>query len=244
MKAFERRDTLTFTAKGLHDYVSDVDRLAEKEIITAIRRAFPGHAIVGEETGKHPGDDHVWFIDPLDGTTNFMRGVPHFCVSIALQYKGRLEHGLIYDPVRDEVFTASRGRGAQANDRRIRVSPHTTIHGALLSTGFPYRSAGKLNPYMGILETLLPEVLGMRRAGSAALDLAYVAAGRYDGYWEFDLGPWDIAAGALMVKEAGGLVGDPRGEETYLTSGNVVAGNPKIFKALLQAIHPLVQQTP
>ncbi|MBI5448000.1 MAG: inositol monophosphatase [Gammaproteobacteria bacterium] len=240
LRSLEFLDRITFTTKGVNDYVSEVDRLAEKEIISVIRHSFPHHAILAEETGHHAGDDHVWIIDPLDGTTNFMHGIPHFCVSIALQYKGRIEHGLVYDPVRQEVFSASRGHGAQLNEKRMRVSKVAALNAALLSTGFPYQQYDLLAPYMKIFQELLPICAGLRRAGSAALDLAYVAAGRHDGFWEFNLKPWDIAAGALLIKEACGLVGDIYGGENYLETGHIVAGNPKLFKQLLQVIKPVV----
>ncbi len=239
LRALEFLDRITFTEKSTHNYVSEVDKLAEREIINVLRASFPSHGILGEESGHHPGDDHVWIIDPLDGTCNFMHGVPHFCVSIALQHKGRLEHALVYDPIRQEVFSASRGQGAQLNDKRIRVSKTALLNDALLSTGFPYHTHALLQPYLHIFQTLLPVAAGIRRPGSAALDLAYVAAGRFDGFWEFNLQAWDIAAGALLVKEAGGLVGDLNGEEHYLETGHVVAGNPKIFKQLLQVIKPI-----
>lgn len=242
LRSMEFLDRITFTTKGVNDYVSEVDRLAEKEIITVLRQSFPQHAILGEESGHHAGDDHVWIIDPLDGTTNFMHGIPHFCISIALQHKGKIEHGLVYDPIRQEVFSASRGHGAQLNEKRIRVSKATALNSALLSTGFPYHQYDLLQPYMKIFQELLPISAGIRRAGAAALDLAYVAAGRYDGFWEFNLKPWDIAAGALLVKEAGGLVGDINGGENYLETGHVVAGNLKLFKQLLQVIKPAVEK--
>jgi len=239
IRAIERLDAIQFSEKQQNDFVSEIDLQAEKTIIEIIRKNYPYHGILAEESGSLPGDnpeETIWIIDPLDGTTNFMHGFPHFCVSIAIQQKGRIEHGLIYDPVRQEYFTASRGGGAQLNNRRIRVSNRGTLHGSLLGTGFPYRSPNRLAPYLKTLQAIMPQVAGIRRAGSAALDLAYVAAGRFDGYWEFDLAPWDIAAGALMVKEAGGLVSDMEGAENYLTNGNILAGNPKVFKALLQTI--------
>ncbi len=184
-------------------------------------------------------DDYLWIIDPLDGTTNFIHNFPHFSVSIALQHKGKIEHGVIYDPIRQELFTASRGQGAHLNNRRLRVSTHKELEGSLLGTGFPFKSLPVLKPYHTILETITPQAAGIRRSGSAALDLAYVAAGRLDGFWEFGLNSWDIAAGILLIKEAGGLVSDAQGKEDYLESGNVVTGNPKLFKALLQVINLL-----
>jgi myo-inositol-1(or 4)-monophosphatase len=233
----ERVESLELTKKQHNDFATEIDIQAEKAIIEIIRTAYPNHSILGEEGGKIEGNEVTWIIDPLDGTTNFIHRFPHFAVSIAVQMKDRLEFGLVYDPMRHEFFTAVRGQGAQLNNRRIRVSKQTNLQGALLGTGFPYRNLSRLDSYMKTLHTILPEVSGVRRAGSAALDLAYVAAGRLDGYWEYDLAPWDIAAGALIVTEAGGLVSDEQGAENYLTSGNIVAGNPKIFKAVLQQIN-------
>lgn len=236
INSLERLDELQLTQKQHNDYVTDVDLQAEKIIIDIIRKNYPFHGILAEESGSTPGEETTWIIDPLDGTTNFIHGYPHFCVSIAVQQKGRIEHGLIYDPIRHEIFTASRGGGAHLNNRRLRVSNRTTLQGCLLGTGIPYRNPARLASYMKSFQVLVTQVAGIRRAGSAALDLAYVAAGRFDGYWEYDLGAWDIAAGALMVQEAGGLVSDMEGGENYLTTGNIVAGNPKIFKAILQTV--------
>lgn len=240
LRALDRLDTIKFTQKSPQDYVSEIDRLCENEIINTLRRAYPTHAFLGEETGRHPGDEHLWIIDPLDGTHNFMHGIPFFCISIAQTYKGRLEHGLVYDPIREEAFMASRGRGAQLNGKRIRVAKRPDLNGAIISTGFPHHAKHLYEPYMKMVGALLPQVCGIRRLGAAALDLAYVAAGRLDGYWEFSLKPWDIAAGALLIQEAGGLISDSQGSEKYLDNGNIVTGNPKIFKHLLQLIRPLV----
>lgn len=234
VRALERVNELELTQKQNNDFVTEIDVQAEQAIIEIIRKNYPFHGILAEESGSLPGEETVWIIDPLDGTTNFIHGLPHFCVSIAVQQKGRIEHGLIYDPMRHEFFTASRGAGAHLNNRRLRVSSRTTLQGSLLATGFPFRNPARVPSYMQTLQSLLTQVAGVRRAGSAALDLAYVAAGRFDGYWEYDLGAWDIAAGSLMVQEAGGLVSDDKGTEQYLQTGNVIAGNPKIFKAILQ----------
>lgn len=236
VRSLERLDELQLTQKQQNDFVTDIDVQAEKTIIDIIRKNYPFHGILAEESGSTPGEETTWIIDPLDGTTNFIHGFPHFCVSIAVQQKGRIEHGLIYDPIRHEFFTTSRGGGAQLNNRRLRVSTRNQLQGSLLGTGFPFRNPTRLPSYLKTFQSLLTQVSGIRRAGSAALDLAYVAAGRFDGYWEFDLKIWDIAAGALMVQEAGGLVSDIDGSENFLTSGNIVAGNPKVFKALLQNI--------
>ena len=236
LRSLEFLDRIVFSEKSSHNYVSEVDRLAEKEIISILRNSFPHHAILGEESGSIAGDDHVWIIDPLDGTTNFMHGVPHFCVSIGFQYKGRMEHGLIYDPVRQEIFTASRGQGAQLNDKRIRVSKTKELNAALLTTEIFDVHSEDFFKKIKISQELLQLVAGMRCGGSAALDLAYVAAGRYDCFWQSHLKPWDIAAGVLLIKEAGGLVSDFGGGEDYFKSGDLVAGNPKVFKQLLQMI--------
>lgn len=233
----EKVNSLQFTQKQHNDFVTEIDVQCEQAIIEIIRKAYPNHAILAEESGKTEGNEVTWIIDPLDGTTNFLHQFPHFSVSIAVQMKDKLEFGLVYDPMRHEFFTAVRGQGAQLNNRRIRVSTHAGLQGALLGTGFPFRNLERIDPYMKTLHAFMPQVGGIRRAGSAALDLAYVAAGRFDGYWEYDLAAWDIAAGALIVTEAGGLVSDPDGSENYLSSGHIVAGNPKIFKAILQTLN-------
>jgi len=237
-RSVDRIDKLTIEKKAANDFVSEVDRKAEAEIIETIHKAYPEHGIIAEESGSQDGNEFTWIIDPLDGTTNFLHGFPQFAVSIAVQNKDRLEHAVVYDPMRDELFTASRGDGAQLNNKRIRVSPHNRLNGALLGTGFPYSDMKYLEPYMGMLKSFIPLTAGIRRPGSAALDLAYVAAGRIDAFWELNLNIWDIAAGALLVQEAGGLVGDLSGNNNYLESGNIVCANPKLFKAMLQEIRP------
>lgn len=242
MQSYERMDRIKVVEKQPNDFVTEVDQAAEKEIIATIRKAYPDHGFLGEESGLIAGNDYLWIIDPLDGTTNFMHGFPHFAVSIALQYKDRIEHAVIYDPLRQELFTASRGKGAQLNDRRLRVTTHRELTGALLGTGFPFKRQEHVKLYLEIFENLFLTTAGIRRAGAATLDLAYVAAGRLDGFWEFGLSPWDIAAGSLLIKEAGGLIGDCDGSENYLQSGNIITGNPKIFKALLQTIAPQTQK--
>ncbi len=232
-----RIDELTIASKEPNDYVSEVDRQAEDEIIAVIRKAYPGHGILAEESGQHGrGDEFLWIIDPLDGTTNFLHGLPHYSVSIALEYQGRIELGVIYNPCNQELFTAERGGGAFLNNRRIRVAGLRHLEGALLGTGFPFRPEQDLDSYLKTFRALHGPLAGIRRAGSAALDLAYVAAGRLDGYWEFGLRPWDIAAGVLMVREAGGVVVDFSGKEEFMTSGNLIAANPKITHAMLKAI--------
>ena len=233
-------DALTVHSKSRNDFVSEVDTQAEREIINILRRAYPDHGILAEESGHHDGDEFQWIIDPLDGTTNFLHGFPQFAVSIALRQKGRLEQGVIYDPLRQELFTATRGAGAQMNDRRIRVTNRKSLEGSLLGTGFPFKSQQHLDTYLAMFRALFPETAGIRRAGSAALDLAYVASGRLDGFWEIGLNIWDMAAGVLLIQEAGGLSGDFSGGHDFLENGNLVAGNPKLFAEILKTIHPFV----
>lgn len=234
-----RLDTLSITSKQRNDFVSEVDQLAEQEIIAVLRKAYPGHGILAEESGRQGGnDEYQWIIDPLDGTTNFLHGFPQFAVSIALKHRGRLDQGVIYDPVRQELFTASKGAGAQLNNKRIRVTGRKGLDGALLGTGFPFRQQQHLDAYLNMFRAVFADTAGIRRAGSAALDLAYVAAGRLDGFWEIGLSEWDMAAGVLMIREAGGLVTDFDGGEDYLETGNVVAATPKLHHILLQAIAP------
>ncbi len=241
-RATENLDRNDVESKSVNDYVSAVDRDAEREILYHLNKAYPDHAFLCEEGGASGNADseYRWIIDPLDGTTNFLRGIPHFAVSLACEYRGKLEHAVVLDPIRREEFTASRGRGAQLNGRRIRVSTLDSLDGALLGTGIPFRArqTEHLPAYIRSLETLASSCGGIRRAGSAALDLAYVAAGRLDGFWEIGLEPWDIAAGALLVREAGGLISDLNGDSSYMESGHVVCGNPKVFKAVLQVIRP------
>jgi myo-inositol-1(or 4)-monophosphatase len=235
-----RVDSLSITIKEKNDFVSEVDLQAEQTIINIIHRAHPHHDILAEESGMNnhsKNKEYQWIIDPLDGTTNFLRGFPHYSVSIALKHKDRLEVAVIYDPFKDELFCASRGNGATLNDRKIRVSKISGLEGALLATGFPFRENQNIDTYLISLRELMLHTSGIRRAGSAALDLAYVAAGRVDGFWEFGLNTWDMAAGCLIIQEAGGLVGDPHGGHTHLESGNIVAGNPKIFRLILQTLN-------
>lgn len=238
VRYLDRLDTLSVTSKKRNDFVSEVDRLAEDEIIRILRKAYPNHGILAEETGAHEGDEYVWVIDPLDGTTNFLHGFPQFAVSIALKHRGRIEQAVVYDPLRQELFTASRGAGALLNGRRVRVSKLPGLEGALIGTGFPFKMQQHLDTYLAMFKSLFPETAGIRRAGSAALDLAYVAAGRLDGFWEIGLSEWDMAAGVLLVQEAGGLVGDFSGGHDFLATGNVIAGNPKVFAAMVKTIHP------
>lgn len=233
---------LKIDQKGKNDFASEVDRAAEREIINIIKTAYPGHAILAEESGKHEGNDYVWVIDPLDGTTNFLHGFPQYAVSIALKYKGRLEVGVVYDPLRDELFTARRGGGAMLNNRRIRVTGQGSMKGALIGTGFPFKTDLHLEAYTGMFKAISMQAAGIRRAGAAALDLAYVAAGRLDGFWEIGIMEWDMAAGILLIKEAGGVVTDFSFNDNYLTNGNVIAGSPKMHQMLYQLIEPHVTE--
>jgi myo-inositol-1(or 4)-monophosphatase len=234
----DRLDSLTVASKQRNDFVSEVDRMAEQAIIRTIRKAYPSHAILAEESGEQAGDDYQWVVDPLDGTTNFLHGFPQFGVSIALRRKGRLEQAVVYDPLRQELFTASRGAGAQLNDRRLRVSKAKGLDGALLGTGFPYSIAPHLDAYLGMLRAFATQTAGIRRPGAACLDLAYVAAGRLDGFWELGLKPWDMAAGVLLIQEAGGVVTDLAGGVRFMETGHIAAGNLKVLKAMLGIIQP------
>lgn len=241
-RATEQLDTVVVEQKGINDFVTEVDKAAEQEVIYHIKKAHPDHSFLGEEGGiqGEANSDYQWIIDPLDGTTNFIRGIPHFSVSIACLYKGQLEHAVVLNPMTREEFTASRGSGAQLNGKRIRVSGLNSLEGSLIGTGIPYKSRSEehIPAYMKSLEAVSKQTAGIRRAGSAALDLAYVAAGRLDAFWEIGLNKWDIAAGALLIREAGGLISDFKGGNNYMDSGNIVSGNPKCFKALLQTVGP------
>jgi myo-inositol-1(or 4)-monophosphatase len=229
--------TLNVRSKQANDFVTQVDQAAEQAIIEIVRKAYPDHGFLAEESGSTSAEaEVVWIIDPLDGTTNFIHGFPQYCVSIAVRSRGAIEHAVVYDPARNELFTASRGRGAYLNDRRIRVSKAIRLHDALVGTGFPFKELSRLDLYTRQLQTMMKSCAGVRRAGAAALDLAYVACGRLDAFWELGLSPWDMAAGALLITEAGGLVGDLRGEQTYLESGDISAATPKIFPALLETL--------
>lgn len=244
VRAQDQLDRYDIESKSTNDFVSDVDRSAEKEILYHLKKAYPKHGFYCEESGytagTEEGADFVWVIDPLDGTTNFLRGIPHYAVSIACKYKGKLEHAVVLDPVRGEEFTASRGKGASLNGRRIRVSQRRSLEGALLGTGIPFkgRHTAHIDAYSTTMANLARETAGIRRAGAASLDLAYVAAGRLDAFWEMGLSEWDWAAGALLVTEAGGLIADFNGSNDYQTSGNIVCGAPKCFKAVLQTVQP------
>jgi myo-inositol-1(or 4)-monophosphatase len=232
-------DRLTVRRKQHNDFVTEVDHAAEEAIIRTLRDAYPSHAFLGEESGASSpaaATDFLWIIDPLDGTTNFLHGFPQYCVSIALKHKGVLQQAVVYDPNRNELFTATRGAGAFMNDRRIRVSAADRLDEALIGTGFPFREFAHFDEYLRMFGEVTRRVAGVRRPGAAALDLAWVAAGRLDGFWEMGLSPWDMAGGALLVREAGGMVGDFEGGEGFLEGGRIVAANPKVFSPLLQAI--------
>jgi myo-inositol-1(or 4)-monophosphatase len=234
-------DLLTVTTKGPKDFVSEVDRAAEAAIVETLHAAYPDHAVFAEEgtaRDRNAGADHVWIIDPLDGTTNFLHGFPQYCVSIALAHKGVVTQGVIYDPVRNDLFTATRGRGAFLNDRRIRVSRRAHLREALVGTGFPFRDGSYIDSYLRMMKVMMQQTAGLRRPGAAALDLAYVAAGFYDGFFEIGLNAWDVAAGSVLVLEAGGLIGDLAGEGNYLHGGEVVAATPKIFAQMVQTLAP------
>jgi myo-inositol-1(or 4)-monophosphatase len=231
---------LQITTKRQSDFVTEVDKAAEAAIIDVLREAYPEYGILAEESGQTAGSaggsEYQWIIDPLDGTTNFIHGFPQYAVSIALAHRGQVTQAVVYDTVRNEMFTASKGGGAFLNERRIRVSKCLRLDEALIGTGFPYRIYDHIDAYLAIFKELARKSAGIRRPGAAALDLAYVACGRFDGFWEFGLSPWDMAGGALLISEAGGLISDLAGNETYLQSGNLVAGNPKVFAQLLQVI--------
>lgn len=240
LRGAEKRESLNVSSKQHNDFVTEVDQAAERIIIDEIQRSYPQHDILGEESGSIVSGDKAgdveWVIDPIDGTTNFIHGVPHFCVSIGIREKGRLEHGVIFDPVKNELFTTSRGRGATLDGKRLRMARHTSLEGRLIGCGLPFRKTDDIELYLNMIRNTATKVASTRASGSSALDLAYVAAGRYDGFWEVGLKPWDIAAGALMVQEAGGIVGDIDGGTNFMESCNVVAGSPKVFAALVREL--------
>jgi myo-inositol-1(or 4)-monophosphatase len=228
---------LQVRSKRANDFVTQVDGAAEEAVIDIVRKAYPDHGFIAEESGESaPDAEYLWIIDPLDGTTNFIHGFPQYCVSVAVQHRGALAHAVVYDPVRNELFTASNGRGAFLNDRRIRVSKCQKLDDALVGTGFPFKELGRLDLYTKQLRFFMEKSSGVRRAGAAALDLAYVACGRLDAFWELGLAPWDMAAGALLIQEAGGLVADLSGEQEFMRSGDLCTATPKIFPAMLEAM--------
>ncbi|MDH5547633.1 MAG: inositol monophosphatase [Gammaproteobacteria bacterium] len=236
VRALDQIDTLNIREKATNDFVTDIDLRAEQEIIKVIKKAYPHHSILAEESGTNQGSEFEWIIDPLDGTTNFLHNFPQFAVSIAVRYRGRLEHAVVYDPLRQEIFSASVGEGARLNDRRIRVTSRPNMKGALLGTGIPFREDQDLELYLKTLRALLPDSAGVRRPGSAALDLAYVAAGRIDGFWEMGLQIWDMAAGILLIQEAGGIVTDLKGGSDYFETGNIIAGGMKVQAEMTKRI--------
>ncbi|MEO6919324.1 MAG: inositol monophosphatase family protein [Collimonas sp.] len=241
-------DLVKVTKKQHNDYVTEVDQAAEAAIIDVLKNAYPDHAILAEESGAsanlHDDNENVWIIDPLDGTTNFIHGFPQYCVSIALQHKGQITQAVVYDPTRNDLFTATKGSGAYLNDKRIRVGKRDKIADALIGTGFPFRETEgpAMDEYMKMFRIMTQNCAGLRRPGSAALDLAYLAAGRLDGFFEKGLKPWDIAAGALLISESGGIIGDFSGESDYLYKGDVLAGSPKIFAQMVGLLSPFAKK--
>jgi myo-inositol-1(or 4)-monophosphatase len=238
IRQLKHLDEIDVRNKGISDFVTKVDEAAEECIIETIQKYYPDHAFLAEESGQRGESEYTWIIDPLDGTTNFIHGFPVFSVSIALRIKGRLSIGVIYDPNRQEFFTAIRGRGAQVDGHKIRVSGRRNLKDSLIGTGFPYRSHDRMTSYLAMLEQVMLNTSGIRRPGSAALDLANLAAGRLDGFWEFGLNIWDIAAGSLILREAGGLISELENKDDYLNTGNIVAGSPKIHDALKKLLTP------
>jgi len=233
IKKMNNLEKLNVELKGHNDYVSDADHAAEKAVINCILKHYPDHAIHAEESGVQGESDTVWIIDPLDGTTNYLHSFPVFAVSIGVQVNGRMEHAVVYDPLRQELFTASRGQGAMLEGRRIRVSKRMQLDQALVGTGFPFRQADKeIEPYLNMLGKVVRNTEGVRRPGAAALDLCYVAAGRLDAFWETGLAPWDLAAGSLIIRESGGIVSGLDGSENFLETGHILCGNPKIYASL------------
>lgn len=232
-------EAVRISQKQVNDFVTEVDQAAEAAIIETLLAAYPGHGIWAEESGREHGakdSEFVWIIDPLDGTTNFIHGFPVYCVSIALAVKGKIEQAVIYDPSRNDLFTATKGRGAFLNDRRIRVSKRVRLQESLISTGFPFRPGDDFNTYLSMMGDMMKLTTGLRRPGSAALDLAYVAAGYTDGFFESGLQPWDVAAGSLMVTEAGGLVGNFSGDSDFLEQKECMAANPRVYGQMVSTL--------
>jgi myo-inositol-1(or 4)-monophosphatase len=240
-------DLIQVSTKGRRDFVTEVDRAAEAAIIEILGTAYPQHAFLAEESGASSGGkdaEYTWIIDPLDGTTNFIHGFPQYAVSIGLRHRGQMTQAVVYDPTRNELFTATRGRGAFLNDRRIRVSRRSKLKESLIGTGFPFRQLDHLDEYVRMFKRITEETAGIRRPGAASLDLVYVAAGRLDGFWEFGLSPWDMAAGSLVIVEAGGLVSNFDGGDEYLFAGNIVCGTPKIHEQLLALVQEVHRRGP
>jgi myo-inositol-1(or 4)-monophosphatase len=243
IRSLNKLDKVKVELKGRNDFVSEVDRAAERAVIETILKHYPDHAILAEESGAQGESEFLWVIDPLDGTTNYLHGFPVFAVSVGLMQNGRLEHGCVYDPMRQELFTASRGRGAQLDGHKIRVSGCKSLDRALLGTGFPFRDSNVgIDPYIAMLSKAIRETAGVRRPGAAALDLCYVGAGRLDGFWETGLSKWDIAAGALIIREAGGIISSLDGGEDFMDSGHVLTGTPKIYGAMAKLFAPEINQ--
>ncbi|MBF8177004.1 MAG: inositol monophosphatase [Burkholderiaceae bacterium] len=235
-------DRIKVTEKKPNDFVTEVDQAAEQAIIEVLKSAYPDHAILAEESGAssnlHDENDNVWIIDPLDGTTNFIHGFPQYCVSIALQQRGQITQAVVYDPTRNDLFTATKGAGAYLNEKRIRVTKRDKIADALIGTGFPFRAGDDIDEYLKVFKIMTQSCAGLRRPGSAALDLAYVACGRLDGFFEKGLQPWDMAAGSLLITESGGIMGTFDGESDYLYKGDVIAGTPKVFAQMVSLLSP------
>lgn len=240
-------DRVSVTEKHFNDFVTEVDQAAEAAIIEVLKTAYPDYAILAEESGAsanlHDENDYVWIIDPLDGTTNFIHGFPQYCVSIALQHRGVITQAVVYDPTRNEMFTATKGAGAFLNEKRIRVTRCDKLADSLIGTGFPSRDLSALDQYLEMFKVMTGKCQGLRRPGSAALDLAYVATGRLDGFFEKGLAPWDIAAGSLLITEAGGIVGNFSGDADYLYKGDVLAGTPKVFAQMVNVLQPFAATT-
>ncbi len=237
-------DLIKVTTKSANDFVTEVDQMAERAIIEVLLTAYPGHGILAEESGREHGakdSDYLWIIDPLDGTTNFIHGFPVYAVSIALAFRGQVQQAVVYDPTRNDMFYASKGRGAFLNDKRLRVSKRNRMAECLIGTGFPFRKGDNFKRYVQMFEAVMQNCAGLRRPGAAALDLCYVAAGYYDGFFETGLSPWDVAAGSLLITEAGGLIGNFTGEADFLYQREVVAGNPKIYGQLVATLSPFTR---
>ncbi len=233
-------EAVRISQKQVNDFVTEVDHASEAAIIETLLTAYPGHGILAEESGQqhgNPNSDHIWIIDPLDGTTNFIHGFPVYCVSIALAVRGKVEQAVVYDPTRNDLFTATRGRGAYVNERRIRVSKRTDLRQCLISTGFPFRPGDNFQNYLAMMSDVMQRTAGLRRPGAAALDLAYVAAGFTDGFFETGLSPWDVAAGSLLVTEAGGLIGNFTGESDFMEQRECLAANPRVYAQLVPVLH-------
>jgi len=241
MQALDRPDKINISKKSDKDFVTNIDNAAERAIIEILHIAYPTHGFLCEESGQEGDNNYQWIIDPIDGTTNFIHGFPHFCISIALKHNDQIEQAVIYDPLKEDLFTATRGQGALKNNHRMRVAECRHLNESLIATGFPFRRNIDSDPYYKTLQNVALHCVDIRRAGSAALDLAYVASGQLDGFFELALYPWDIAAGILLIKEAGGLVTDIDGSENYLKSGNIATANPKIMRELLPLLKPLAE---